>query len=60
MLRCEESFEGDSPAANNITDLSRVPGINPLAFHPEMFTGKVIPNLDDLIRISSEEVVEDQ
>jgi len=57
--RCEESFDGNSPAATNITELSRVPGINPLAFHPEMFTSKEIPKLDDLIRISSEEVMED-
>ena len=39
--------------------LSQVPGLNPLAFHPEMFTDKQIPRLDDLIRITSEQVVEE-
>ena len=32
--------------------------MNPLDFHPEMFTEKQIPRLDDLIRISSEQIVE--
>ena len=56
--RCEQDFDGEAPAAANILELSSVPGLNPLAFHPEMFTDKQIPQLDDLIRISSEEELE--
>ena len=54
--RCEDGYDGNSDAVKNIMSLSQVPGINPLAFHPEMFTDKQIPSLDDLIRITSEEV----
>ena len=57
--RCEAGYEGNSGAVNNIMALSQVPGMNPLAFHPEMFTDKQIPRLDDLIRITSQRIAEE-
>ena len=57
-LRCEEDYDGNSGAAANILEVSQVPGINPLHLHPEMFTEKQIPKLDDLISITSEEAME--
>ena len=55
--RCEAEYDGDSEAVKNIMSLAQVPGMNPLAFHPEMFTEKQIPRLDDLIRLTSEQIV---
>ena len=57
--RCEAGYEGNSGAVNNIMAMSQVPGMNPLAFHPEMFTDKQIPRLDDLIRITSQQIAEE-
>ena len=36
-----------------------MPGMNPLQLHPEMFSLKEIPKLDDIIKLTSEEIVED-
>ena len=57
--RCEDGYDGNSEAVKNIMSLSQVPGMNPLAFHPEMFTEKQIPGLEDLIRITSQQVAEE-
>jgi len=56
--RWEEGFDHDSQECKNIIELGRIPGINPLNLHPEMFTKKEIPKLDDMIKIFSEETVE--
>ena len=57
--RCEAGYDGTSAAVTNIMTLSQVPGMNPLAFHPEMFSDKEIPRLDDLIRITSQRIAEE-
>ena len=42
-----------------MAELSQVPGMNPLQLHPEMFSMKEIPKLGDIIKLTSEEIVED-
>jgi len=56
--RWEDGFDHNSKECKNFIELSRIPGINPLNLHPEMFTNKEIPKLDEMIRIFSEETVE--
>jgi len=56
--RWEEGFDHNSKDCKNIVDLSRIPGMNPLNLHPEMFTKKEIPRLGEMINIFSEEIVE--
>lgn len=56
--RREEGFDHESKECKNIIELGRIPGMNPLNLHPEMFTKKEIPKLDEMIKIFSEETVE--
>jgi len=55
----EEGFDPNSKECKNIIELGRIPGMNPLNLHPEMFTKKEIPKLDELIKMFSEEIVEE-
>jgi len=55
----EEGFDHNSKECKNIIELGRIPGMNPLNLHPEMFTKKEIPKLDEMIKMFSEEIVEE-
>jgi len=55
--RWDPSFDYKSKECVNLIELGKVPGMNPLNFHPEMFTKK-IPKLDEIIEVISEETVE--
>jgi len=48
--RWDEGFDHNSIDCKNIIELGRIPGMNPLSFHPEMFTKREIPNLDEMIK----------
>jgi len=56
--RWEEGFDHNSKESKNIIELGRIPGMNPLNLHPEMFTKKEIPKLDEMMKMFSEEEVE--
>jgi len=56
--RYEDGFDHNSKECKNIVELTRIPGMNPLNLHPEMFTNKEIPKLGEMINIFSEEIVE--
>ena len=53
------SWDSTSVSAVNMAEMSQVPGLNPLQLHPEMFSLKEIPKLDDIIKLTSEEIVEE-
>jgi len=53
------NWDQTSDSAANMIKLSSLPGMNPLQLHPAMFTRKEIPKLDDLIKLTSEEIVDD-
>ena len=53
------NWDSTTKSAVNIAEMSQVPGMNPLQLHPEMFSLKEIPKLDDIIKLTSEEIVED-
>jgi hypothetical protein len=42
-----------------VRDLSSVPGLNPLQLHPELFVGRSMPGLQNLILHLGEEVLDD-
>jgi len=53
------NWDQTNSSAANMIKLSSLPGMNPLQLHPAMFTRKEIPKLDDLIKITSEEIVDE-
>ena len=47
----------DSSSGHTISQLCSVPGLNPLQLSQEMFNSKTIPQLDDIVNITSEQVI---
>ena len=53
------SARPDTSTSLAVETLARVGGLNPMEFNPDMFIKKEIPKLGDLIKITSEEIVDD-
>ena len=53
------SWDSSTSSARNMSSMSRIPGLNPLQLDTRMFVKKQIPKLDDLISVTSDEIVDE-
>lgn len=47
----EDGFDYNSKECKEFIELGKIPGMNTLNFHPEMFIQKEIPRIDELIKL---------
>ena len=52
--RYEDSFSCNSQAVREVEVLNRLPGINPLNFHPELLANKILPKLSTITQLFSD------
>merc|ERR1719430_324927 len=48
--RYEDSFNFNSKAAREVEAVSKIPGLNPLGFHPELLADRLLPKLSTITR----------
>lgn len=53
--RYEDSFNFNSKAVRDVEALSKVPGLNPLGFHPELLADRILPKLSTITRPFTDE-----
>merc|ERR1712038_610793 len=52
--RYEDSFNCNSQAVREVEVLNRLPGMNPLNFHPELMGNKILPKLSTITQLFSD------
>ena len=53
--RYEDSFDFNSKAVREVEALSKIPGLNPLGFHPELLADRLLPKLSTITQPFSDE-----